>query len=246
MQIHFLGTGAGNFRGSRRQPSSALLDGLLLDCGAGATGKLHDIGRFDSVDAVLVSHLHSDHLGGLFDFFLHTLVTRRKRPLVVFSPPGLGGVLQAMFDVKGTVFSPSDLYDFRLVEGEQIEATVGRWKIRSVVLDHSITDLGYLLTTDGLSVFYTGDTREPSAARGVRADYLIHEATYADRFSSQARDYGHSTASQAAETALAMHARRLLVNHIGDQPDSETEIPRELKRVFPDSVVAEDRTSIDL
>jgi len=246
MKVHFLGTGAGNFRGSRRQPCSAFLEGLLLDCGAGATGRLHDIGRFGDVEAVLISHLHSDHVAGIFDFLLHTLITGRKRPLVVVSPPGLRGVVQAMLDVKGTVVDPAQLYDFRLLEGDRVETQVGPWKIRSVPLDHSILNLGYLLSTEGVSVFYTGDTREPSSARGLRADYVIHEATYADRFSSRAREYGHSTASQAAETALAMKARRLLLNHVGDMPDSDLEIPREAKARFPESEVVEDRTTVEL
>lgn len=246
MQIHFLGTGAGNFRGSRRQPCSAILDGLLLDCGAGATGRLHDIHQFDQVEAVLISHLHSDHVGGLFDFLLHTLITQRKRPLTLISPPGVRGLLTAAFAVRETVVDPSTLYDFRIVEGDRVETTVGRWKIRSVPLDHSILDLGYLLTSDGVSVFYTGDTREPSAARQLRADYLVHEATYSDRFASVARDYGHSTGTQAAEAAVAMGARRLLLNHVSDHPDAESEIAREAKKVFPDSVVVEDRASFDL
>jgi ribonuclease Z len=246
MKVHFLGTGAGNFRGSRRQPCSAFLEGLLLDCGAGATGRLHDIGRFGDVEAILISHLHSDHVAGIFDFLLHTLITGRKRPLVVVSPPGLRGVIRAMLDVKGTVVDPAQLYDFRVLEGDRIETEVGPWKIRSVALDHSVLNLGYLLSSDRVSVFYTGDTREPSAARGVRADYVIHEATYADRFSSRAREYGHSTASQAAETAVAMHARRLLLNHVGDMPDSDVEIAREAKARFPESDVVEDRTTLEL
>lgn len=246
MRIHFLGTGAGNFRGSRRQPCSALLDGLLLDCGAGATGRLHDIHQFDQVEAVLISHLHSDHVAGLFDFLLHTLITGRNRPLAVVSPPGLRGLLQAAFEVRETVINPAALYDFRLIEGSQVETSVGRWKIRSVPLDHSILNLGYLLTSNGLSVFYTGDTREPSPARDLRADYLIHEATYADRFSSLAKEYGHSTATEAAKTAVAMRVRHLMINHVGDQPDSDAEIAREAKQAFPESVVVEDRSSLEL
>ena len=246
MRIHFLGTGAGNFRGSRRQPSSALLEELLLDCGAGATGKLHDLGRFGQVDAILISHLHSDHVAGLFDFLLHTLITGRKRPLVLISPPGLRAVLRAVFEVKGTVIDPSHLYDLRIIEGDRIETTIGRWKVRSVPLDHTILDLGYLLSADGVTVFYTGDTREPSPARTLRTDYLIHEATYPDRFAGLAKDYGHSTATQAAKAAAAMHARRLLINHVGDQPDAEVDIAREAKHVFADTVVTEDRLSLDL
>jgi len=246
MRIHFLGTGAGNFRGSRRQPCSALLEGLLFDCGAGATGRLHDIHRFDAVEAVLISHLHSDHIAGLFDLLLHTLITGRKRPLVVVSPPGLRSILQAVFAAKGTVTDPSGLYDLRLIEGNRIETTVGPWAIRSIPLDHTILNLGYLCSADGVSVFYSGDTREPSPARDVRADYLIHESTYADRFATQAREFGHTTASQAAEAAIAMHARRLFITHVGDQPDSDLEITREATQRFPESIVVEDRTTVDL
>lgn len=246
MRIDFLGTGAGNFRGSRRQACSTLLDTVLLDCGAGATGRLHDLHRFDRVEAVLVSHLHSDHISGLFDFLLHTLITGRDRPLTVVSPPGLGDLLRAAFRARMTVADPADLYPFRLVEGESVELTVGAWTIRSVPLDHTILNLGYRLSTDRLSVFYSGDTREPSAARSVRADYLVHEGTYATEDAGLAQRYGHSTGAQSAETAAAMGVRRLWINHIGDRPDADRRIAAEARRVFPDTVVVEDRASYEL
>jgi ribonuclease Z len=246
VRIHFLGTGAGNFRGSRRQPCSAFLDGLLLDCGAGATGRLHDLGRFDAVDAVLITHLHSDHIAGLTDLLLHTVITERRRPLVISSPPGLGRILRAVFDAQGTVVDPAQRFELREVEGDRFELTVGPWSVRAVPLEHSILDVGYLLERDGLSVFYTGDTREPSAARQLRADYLIHEATYPDALASRAKEFGHSTGTDAARTAVAMGARRLLMNHLGDLPDADAEVAREAKAVFPDSLVADDRMTVDL
>src|SRR5262249_17732588 len=55
----------------------------------------------------------------------------------------------------------------------------------------------------GKSVAYCLDTRpcanSAELARGV--DLLIHEATYTDEFAVEARQYGHSTAAQAAQTA---------------------------------------------
>lgn len=246
MKVHFLGSGAGNFRGSRRQPSSALVDSLLLDCGAGATGRLHDLGALGQVEAVLISHLHSDHVAGIFDLLLHTVITRRSLPLTVVGPPGLQGLLQAGFAVHETVLAPGDLYPFRVVEGQDLELKVGPWTIRSVPLSHTVVNLGYLVAREGASLFYTGDTREPSAAEEVKADYLIHEATYAERSRSLAQEFGHSTASQAARVAAKVGARRLFLNHIGDQPNAEVEIPQEAKRVFPETTVVEDRASYEL
>jgi len=246
MKLTFLGTGAGNFRGSRRQMPSALVEGVLLDCGAGTTGRLHDAALFDRVDGILISHLHSDHIAGLFDFLLHTLIAGRKRPLTIVSPPGLSPILRAMIDAEAMVKDPADLYDFRLIEGLRPEASVGPWQVRGVPLDHTLYNLGYLLTTDNGTLFYTGDTRQPSVSDGLRADFVIHESTYADRHADLAHAFGHSTASQAARAATMMGARRLFLTHIGSSEGTDAEILREVRAGFPDSTLAEDCSQHDL
>lgn len=246
MKLTFLGTGAGNFRGSRRQLSSALFEGVLLDCGAGTTGRLYDAALFDTVDGIVISHLHSDHIAGLFDFLLHTMITERKRPLTIVSPPGLSPILRAMNDVRAMVKDPADLYDLRLVESLEPEVTIGPWRVRGVPLNHTVYNLGYLLTRDDVTLFYTGDTRQPSAPDGLRAEIVIHESTYADRNAQLARDFGHSTATQAARAATAMHARRLFLTHIGSREGTEAEVLREVRAAFPDSTVAEDRGQYDV
>ena len=247
MRLDFLGTGAGSFRGTRRGPCAALLDSLLLDCGAGTTGKLYDVGKFERVEGVLISHLHTDHVAGLLDFLLHTVISGRTAPLTVVSPPGLGPFLEAAYSAEATVKRPEASYPFRLLEGRSIETTIGRWAVRSVPMDHTVLDLGYLVTNSGLSAFYSGDTREPSAARSERADYVIHEATFPDRRAAIAHDFGHSTSSEAAAAARSMGARRLWLTHIAsDRPDDEREIASEAGRAFPDSVVAEDRAGFEL
>jgi ribonuclease Z len=242
VKLTFIGTGAGNFRGSRRQMCSAFVEGVLLDCGAGATGRLHDAALFDRVDAVLISHLHTDHIAGLFDFLLHTLLTERKRPLTIVSPPGLSPILRAMNDVHAMVKDPAELYDFRLIEGLRPGVTVGPWRVQGVPLNHTVYNLGYLLVSDDATLFYTGDTRQPSVPDGLRADFVIHEATYADRNAQRAREFGHSTASEAARAATLLRARRLFLTHIGSREGLDEEILREVRAGFPDSTVAEDCT----
>lgn len=241
MEVTFLGTGAGNHRGSRRQPCSAFVNGVLLDCGAGTTGRLEDAGLFDRVDAVLITHLHADHLAGIFDFLMHTVIAGRKRPLSILSPPGLTPILKAANAAQVLVVDPSKLYELTFVEDPLPRATVGAWGIRGVPLDHTVYNLGYHLTSDDTTVFYTGDTREPSAARELRADIVIHESTYADRYADRAHEFGHSTASQAAKAAGQMHARKLFLTHIGSLPDTDSDVLKEVRAVFPDSQVAEDR-----
>ncbi|MFY9716920.1 MAG: MBL fold metallo-hydrolase [Thermoplasmata archaeon] len=246
MRLSFLGTGAGNFRGGARHPSGAIVDGLLLDCGAGATGRLHDLQRFDEVEAVLISHLHTDHVAGLFDLLLHTFLTGRRRPLTIVSPPGLSPILRAFVDVHAMVRDPAQLYDLRIVEEDRPSVTIGAWTVRGVPLAHTVPDLGYLATSDRLSLFYTGDTREPSAAHELRTDVLIHEATFDEEHRELAHRFGHSTGADAAEAATAMKARRLFLTHLGDAPDLESRVARESRTRFAETVVASDGASFDL
>ena len=242
MKLTFLGTGAGNFQGSRRQMCSALFEGVLLDCGAGTTGRLYDAGALDRVDGILISHLHCDHIAGLFDFLLHTLITRRTRPLTIVSPPGLAPILRAMNDVQAMVRDPAELYEFRLIEGLQPEVAIGPWQVRGVPLDHTVYNLGYLLRSDDTSLFYTGDTRQPSAPDNLRAEFVLHESTYAERHRTIAHQFGHSTASQAARAATRLGARRLFLTHIGSLEGTDAEIVQEARAEFPDATVAEDRS----
>ena len=246
MKLTFLGTGAGNFRGSRRHMSSALVDEVLLDCGAGTTGRLHDAALFNHVDGILVSHLHSDHIAGLFDFLLHAMITERTRPLTVVSPPGLSPILRAMIDAESMVKDPAELYDFRLIEGPRPEVTIGPWRVVGVPLHHTVYNLGYLLTRGDATLYYTGDTRQPSVPDGLRADFVIHESTFADRHLDLAQAFGHSTASEAARAAVRMGARRLFLTHIGGREGTDEEVLREARAGFPDAIVAEDRTQHDL
>ncbi len=246
LKLTFFGTGAGNFQGSRRQMSSALLERVLLDCGAGTTGRLYDVGLIDHVDGILISHLHTDHIAGLFDFLLHAMITGRKRPLTIVSPPGLAPILRAMNDAGAMVKDPAELYDFQLIESLQPETRIGSWHVKGIPLDHTVYNLGYLLDTDQGSLFYTGDTRQPSVPEGLRADFVIHESTYADRHARLAHDFGHSTASQAGRAAKLLGARSLFLTHIGSLEGTDAEIFREVRAAFPDSTVAEDRSQHEL
>lgn len=246
MNLTFLGTGAGNHIGSRRHPCSAFVDGILLDCGAGTTGRLQDAGLFDRVDGVLITHLHTDHIAGLLDFLLHTVIAQRNRPLAIVTPPGLSSILTALNSVNAFALDPARMFQLNLIEELRPQTVIGPWTIRGVPLDHTVYNLGYHMTLDDTSVFYTGDTREPSGVRELRADVVIHESTYADRYSDRAHAFGHSTASQAAHAAVGMRARRLFLTHLTSLPDTDTEVLREVRALFPDSEVAEDLSRYEL
>jgi ribonuclease Z len=81
----------------------------------------------------------------------------------------------------------------------------------------------------------TDDLVEPSH----RADALVIEATYTMLEADVAREFGHLTARQAAELAVAAGVRYLILHHISRRY-SEREILDEARAIFPETIVARD------
>ncbi|UCE57904.1 MAG: ribonuclease Z [Candidatus Bathyarchaeota archaeon] len=100
----------------------------------------------------------------------------------------------------------------------------------------------------GRNIVYTGDTR-PSQGFvrfAENADLLIHEATFDDELWERAREDGHSTPSQAAETAKKAGAKRLVLTHISARYKDPGPLLERAKKIFPSVDVATDFMKIDL
>ncbi len=239
-RIVFLGTGAGGFRGSGRLKSSVYLDGMLFDCGAGVTGRLEDLDLLDKIDAVFITHLHSDHLSGLYDTLVSMVVERRSRPLNIYAPPGLSSLLNIYSSLGNKLSSPETGFSVNLFVSLSTTARVGEYTVEGVVLDHVVTNVGYIVRWSDRVLVYTGDTREPSNLLKHKVDYLIHEATFTERFKDVAKRYGHTTALEAAKTAEAVGAKRLFITHIENRADPAEAKLREAQSVYPETIMPKD------
>lgn len=128
----------------------------------------------------------------------------------------------------------------RLKSGEDVELEDGR-KVKSSEVTEA-EEPGFVLAI-------LGDTRFCQAAielsRG--ADAVIHEATFDAETQKLAKDYGHSTISDAAETARRAEANLLIANHISARflPEDEKILKNQVKDIFPDLVIARDFMEFD-
>jgi ribonuclease Z len=100
----------------------------------------------------------------------------------------------------------------------------------------------------GRKLVYTGDSRPSEALVKLSkdADLLVHEATLGDELKERAFEDGHSTPSQAAETAKRAAAKRLILTHISARYKTPDSLLRRAKRVFKNVEIAEDFMRIDL
>ena len=100
----------------------------------------------------------------------------------------------------------------------------------------------------GRKIVYTGDTKpfENFAKFADGADLVIHDCTFDDSLAEKAGVDGHSTPSQAAGQAKAANAKRLVLTHISARYPDASLLLEQAKKVFPNSILAEDYLEIEL
>ena len=190
---------------------------LLVDCGASALPALKGQGIDPNrIDAIVLSHLHGDHFGGLPFFLLDSqFLARRERPLAIAGPPGTRARLDAAMEV---FFPKSTGTKWRFSWSVQ-EIPVG---IPSDVLGHSLITAEVihqsgapstaLRLSDGERTFaYSGDTEW--------TDALLPIANAADLFICECYGYagkltGHMSWEILQTKILALAAKRLMLTHM--------------------------------
>jgi ribonuclease Z len=98
----------------------------------------------------------------------------------------------------------------------------------------------------GRKIVYSGDTKPNTymIKHADQADLLIHEATFDDSLLERAESDCHSTARQAAEIAKKACVRKLILTHISSRYPNPSIILQQARKVFPNTVVAEDLMEI--
>ena len=115
---------------------------ILIDCGEGTQIPVKMAGwGFKTIDAILFTHYHADHVAGLPGLLLTIGNSGREEPLTLMGPPGLVKVVEGLL-----VISPELPYELRLIElpdSHNHELNIGDILIRSTPVDHWITCLAY-------------------------------------------------------------------------------------------------------
>lgn len=102
----------------------------------------------------------------------------------------------------------------------------------------------------GRIVTILGDTRMCKEATRLAqgADLLIHEATFSHGQEVMAKEYYHSTTSQAAQVAKEAAVKKLCLTHISSRYDGHAsqELLKEAQQIFPETEIAHDFKAIPI
>lgn len=133
LQLQMLGTG-GAFAKTYFNNNALIFDEsftLLLDCGVTAPMALHHLDRtFESIDAILITHIHADHVGGLEELaFKMKMLYNRKLPLYIADTlvsPLWENTLRGGLFQEGYITCLEDIFDVRPVKpGTPVDISPG-------------------------------------------------------------------------------------------------------------------------
>jgi ribonuclease BN (tRNA processing enzyme) len=103
VKVTFLGSGDAFGSGGRLQTCILVESAqtrFLLDCGASSLIAMKHHGVLpSSIDAILITHLHGDHFGGIPFFILDAQFSKRQEPLLIAGPPGTESRVRAAMEV---------------------------------------------------------------------------------------------------------------------------------------------------
>jgi len=199
---------------------------LLVDPGYATLPRLLGLVAADSVDAVLVSHGHPDHVADLNP--LLRARTQRDDPAPALPTYALPGALRAVLalDRPGMLDDAIDLREFD--PGDAI--TIGPFRVDSRSLPHFVPNVGVRLSVGGRSMTYTGDAgpSDDLVELATGTDLLLAEATYVERVPEDT--VGRlNCAVEVGRQARRARAARLLLTHL--QPGTDPNASRDAARL---------------
>jgi ribonuclease Z len=136
---------------SKRKPTAQYVDcgnrHILIDCGEGTQAQMRSYGvKFQSIDHILISHLHGDHYFGLVGLLSTMNLLGRVKPIAIYGPVRLQEIIelqlnndqsQLSFDVAFHVLNPKSsglLFEDKII------------RLDNFPLSHRIPASGFLIT----------------------------------------------------------------------------------------------------
>lgn len=220
-RVRFIGSGDSFGSGGRFQ-TCILVDAegyrFLIDCGATSLVALKRAGIDpSSIDAVLLTHFHGDHCGGVPYLILDGQFAKRQRPLVIAGPPGVRERMTDVFEAAlPTSAGTEQRFGLTYAElGEKV-TRIGPLEVVGLPVAHlpETVPHGLRVRVDGHVVAYSGDTdwcdALPTLADG--ADLFVAEA-----YSFEKRIPQHLSHATLLAHRDDLRAKRIVLTHAGPE-----------------------------
>lgn len=134
---------------AERHPTSQLLTiadrVFLIDCGEATQTQLRKYkAKLQSIDYILISHLHGDHFFGLPGLLSTMSLLGRKQKLTIYCPEDLKLIIDTINKASNTVFNFEVIWQFTTDAGINLFFEDTKLEVYSFPLKHRIYCTGFL------------------------------------------------------------------------------------------------------
>ncbi len=245
MELTVLGS-SGSYPGPQSACSSYLVsrDGynLLLDAGNGSMANLFGACSPAELDAIFISHSHSDHWADLIGIYYYCLFADRpKRPITLVTSTLVVELLLAQ--IGKTNLLPVFEVDV-LARPDNVK--LGPLECVTDTTGHSVPTYAIRIQSQGKVLTYTADTGESIRVQELAtgSDLLIAECTWSLGHKYQGPPLHHDPATLAS---LIVNARpnKTLITHVA-YPNDRLEVAKQVRSLAEgcEVLVAHDNMSI--
>lgn len=199
---------------------------ILIDCGTGVLANLMAAGALDRLDAVILSHLHFDHMSDLLPMQYAIQFHPRKHPLPVYAP--------ASPEQVRMLLESAACYDLWPCK----DTVIGEMKITFNPARHPVETNAVAVACDGARFVFTGDSNTDALLELFceGADLLLADAGLSEADWKPAAP--HYSAALCGQLAKDARARQLLLTHFNPKYDPEA-LLQEARARFPKTELAE-------
>ena len=193
MYLTLLGTGCPSVDHSRFGPANLITtdkSSILIDCGSGITQRLHQIKKSSAdIDALFLTHLHSDHVIDLYQLIISSWHSYRTKPWKIYGPKGtknfVNNLLNTWKDERSLRISyekRSSINAFNIIIYEF--ENYGNIRIKDLTVEYFTVDhkpveyaYGFNVYNKNKKLTISGDTKpcENIIKYAQLADLLLHE-----------------------------------------------------------------------
>jgi ribonuclease BN (tRNA processing enzyme) len=212
MKLTVLGR-CGGFPAAGEATSGYLLelDGrhILIDCGSGVLSNLFRFISLDQLDAVILTHLHTDHICDI-PMLKQAIELYRKNgrdlPAIPVIAPATPETIAENLQSDGVLIVG------QIMPGSTLNLYGAQ--LRFLPMEHSVETYGLVVELEGRRLAYTADTVPCTNLQALLqdADLALMDAGSLERL--RMPKMMHMTAAECAVLAKACQVKRLLLTHI--------------------------------
>ena len=275
MELTLLGTGCPSVDHKRFGPANLVSTNktkILVDCGSGITQRLHELKvSLVDIDALLFTHLHSDHAIDLYQLIISSWHSYRIKPWKIYGPKGTKKFVKKIMDawaderklrISYEARASAKAFDIQVIEFDSLgNLKIKDIKIKYFEVDHKPVKFayGFCFINNNRKLTISGDTKpcENLMKYAQKSDVLLHEVFIEGEILEinkmrtrktlhNVQSY-HTASSEVGKVAFISRAKKLVLTHFVPTRFNKNNLKKIVKKDFgKDPIIGEDLLTIKI